>query len=277
MTRRFRRLPAADEPAVADTRPSAEEFTTQVDVRLGDRSGEQLGEACRRLGQGALVITDTGVSNAGHARDVANLLRDSANDTEIVLLDRCTPATVASAGAVNDAAVRAATEQVLVAVGGGSVIDATTVAACAAPQPWLLDPSVLRQQQGVVAVPKTLAPPRPVVAVPTRLGTAAEVAPRAALAPDDFGIRRLLAGEPLVPSVAVIDPRWSTGLDRAAWPRVLQRSRSGCLAPSWSRSPAPKSATTRCWPGSKNWCSTDSRCSKSRRFRRPRKGWRWPD
>ena len=101
---------------------------------------------------------------------------------------------------------RGGTAGVVLACGGGSVIDCGKAVAAMATNPG----SVRDYLEGVGK--QTLsAAPLPVVAIPTTAGTGSEATRNAVLSVPDLGIKRSLRHPGLVPEVAILDPEltWS--------------------------------------------------------------------
>ncbi|GAA3740195.1 alcohol dehydrogenase YqhD (iron-dependent ADH family) [Spinactinospora alkalitolerans] len=138
--------------------------------------------------------------------------------TDVLSLPSDQTGTVGSARLVRDR-MRMTGSRLCVALGGGSAIDAAKLARAAHHRPWLLDRAIWRRPTGVLALPDSRGPDSTphLIALSTRPGTAAEVASRVALAPDTGTSRRLLTGGFLRPTMALIDPDWSSTLSREAW------------------------------------------------------------
>ncbi|MFF7795174.1 iron-containing alcohol dehydrogenase [Streptomyces sp. NPDC007991] len=100
----------------------------------------------------------------------------------------------------------------MVAVGGGSVLDAAAVARAIISRPEL--PALIRRhpRPGLVLCPPGRRPVPHFTTVPTTVGTAAEVSSLATVRTD--GGRKLLAGDVLTPSTAALDPAATAGLPR---------------------------------------------------------------
>jgi NADP-dependent alcohol dehydrogenase len=98
----------------------------------------------------------------------------------------------------------------MVAVGGGSVLDAAAVARAIISRPEL--PALIRRRPrpGLVLCPPGRRPVPHFTAVPTTVGTAAEVSSLATVRTD--GGRKLLAGDVLTPGTAALDPAATAGL-----------------------------------------------------------------
>lgn len=142
---------------------------------------------------------------AGHR---ALLIRDAqvgvppgTDGTPMVVVE----AASVGAGSVADLAqrIRAERPSVLVALGGGTVLDAAKLASLAlAPGP-LLDFVLTRAERSALVVLPPGTPPLEVIAIPSTLGTSSETNAVAVLR-NDRGFR-LVAGAPLRPAHAILD------------------------------------------------------------------------
>ncbi len=115
----------------------------------------------------------------------------------------------------------AAAGDVVLAIGGGSVIDRAKAVAGLVTQP---DRASVREYLEGIGSGKTLvAPPLPIAAVPTTGGTGSEVTRNAVIACSDPPVKKSLRAAGLIPRVVVVDPELalsvpsdvtaSTGLD----------------------------------------------------------------
>ncbi len=188
----------------------ASEFVLPTRVIFGDGCSRASGEHAARLGERrALLVTDPGVREAGAAEGVADALARAG--LAVTVFDRVDPnPRVASVRAAADVA-RAAGCDVLVAVGGGSVIDTAKAVGL-----------VLANGGDVVEYDFTLDEPRPIerpitplVAVPTTAGTGSEVTFWAVVT-DPARREKLGVGGPLMaPAVALVDPELTRTLPPA--------------------------------------------------------------
>ena len=192
---------------------------------LGEGTVDELPELVRRLGEdAAFVITDRGLVDAGVAGLVAGRLEAAGLRTAVhdgVGANPCAADVLAGS-----AALRAFGRSVIVAVGGGSPIDAAKAIAlhaandrptpdqssCRVPTGVGVDPRGLALEHGVAG----LAPAGPLIAVPTTAGTGTETNGFAVI--DDHAARRKrYVGHPsALPRFAVLDP----ALSITAPPRV---------------------------------------------------------
>ncbi len=96
-------------------------------------------------------------------------------------------------------ALREADADVVIGLGGGSVIDVAKAIGALANEP---EPAAVyhRGERPIEA------PGVPVVAIPTTAGTGAEVTPNSVLTDPDRGVKASLRGGDLMPAVALVDP-----------------------------------------------------------------------
>ncbi|MBR8742627.1 iron-containing alcohol dehydrogenase [Nocardiopsis sp. MG754419] len=188
-------------------------------VILGTRPRSRLGRLCHERSDHVLLVTDTRLETATpHVRETVEHLTNAHLDTHVLALSPEESGTLEAAREVH-ARMRGSGNRVCVALGGGSVIDTAKLARAAAHEPWLLDRAVWRRSSGLIHLrrPRTCDVPPHLIAVPTRPGTAAEVAARATITTGPTEARRLLTGETLRPTAALIDPDYGSTLSRSAW------------------------------------------------------------
>ncbi|WP_299503125.1 iron-containing alcohol dehydrogenase [uncultured Roseobacter sp.] len=106
---------------------------------------------------------------------------------------------------------RARGAEVVVAVGGGAVLDLGKAVAALAPGTG----SSMDHLEGVGAAKPLYADPLPFIAVPTTAGTGAEVTKNAVIAVPEAGRKVSLRDDRMVPDVAIIDAALTDGAPRA--------------------------------------------------------------
>jgi alcohol dehydrogenase len=174
-------------------------------VRFGAGVIEELPAVVAGLGRRAFVVTDPGVVGSGVAGRVASLLR--AGGLEIEVFDRCAanPGTATvEAGSVRLRQFAAGGATVVVALGGGSSMDAAKVIALHAPN-----------QRAVMSLgyhDETLEPGIPVVAIPTTAGTGAETNTYGVITDEAAGRKGYVGHESVLPKLALLDPELTLGL-----------------------------------------------------------------
>jgi len=181
--------------------PRITEMSFPTRIVFGAGALERLPTEAGQLGvRRALLVTDEGVARAGLAKRVADALLASKVHCEIW----------AKAGPL-EADAMAGAERFLsggfdgvVAVGGGTAIDAAKLVALLAVSPGPLS----RFEAAVVGASIPLPP---LLAVPTSAGTGSEVT-RFAVVALAQGRRQVVSGSPLVPRVAVCDVELTYGL-----------------------------------------------------------------
>ncbi len=174
-------------------------FPTRVVFGIGARStvgAEATANGLRR----ALIVTDAGVVAAGLIDDVRAALEAAGVATAVFdgIESNPTQANV-EAGAASYRAHRA---DGLVAVGGGSPIDAAKLIAvrAATETPWeKLDDAVGGGEHVPREVPAVLA-------LPTTAGTGSEVGRAAVLTVESTGRKTVVFAPQLLPKVAILDP-----------------------------------------------------------------------
>lgn len=176
------------------------EFVFGDDSRmLAGRYAANLG-ACRPL-----LVSDPQVVAAGWAKDVAICLE--AHMANPVLFDGVTPDPTADQ-VMAGAAVHDAYEcDVIVAVGGGSVIDcAKGIGIVRANGGHILD------YAGIEHIPH---PGPPLICVPTTAGSSADLSQFALISDAERGAKMTIMSKAAVPDVSLIDPVTTSTCDRA--------------------------------------------------------------
>ena len=189
-------------------------FTVQLPNRvvLGVGIEEKIGAEAKGLGaKKALVITDTMMEKTGLLEKIEKPLKEVI---EVDILDQIEPEpTLAAAETVAEAA-RGAKYDLIVGLGGGSVMDMAKVASAAASNP----------EQGVgdfLGANKIANPSVPKILIPTTAGTGSEATPFALLIVGEK--KKAIASPYNLADVVLIDPTFtatmppkvtaSTGMD----------------------------------------------------------------
>ena len=178
------------------------EFATAGRILFGSGARRNLGDILAGLGTRVLVVGGASRRHDGWLEPLLaahGLVRADFGVTGEPTLD------TARVGA---AAARAAGCDVVLGVGGGSVLDAAKAIAALATQAG----DVLDYLEVIGAARPLAAPPLPCVAVPTTAGTGAEVTKNAVLASPDHAVKASLRGPALLPRAAVIDPELALSL-----------------------------------------------------------------
>jgi alcohol dehydrogenase class IV len=205
------------------------EFATAGRILFGPGRTKELPSLAREWGQRALVVTG---SNPQRFQS----LFDSLCAQEIAI----TPFSVRGEPIVADAArgaelARSADCDVVVGIGGGSVIDAAkAIAALATNRGDVLDYlEVIGKAQPLTETPL------PVIAVPTTAGTGAEVTRNAVLQATEQRVKVSLRSPRMLPRVAVVDPDLTLDLPPALTASTGMDALTQLIEPFISRRATP--------------------------------------
>jgi alcohol dehydrogenase len=170
---------------------------------VGPGSSRRLGEAIAGFGhRRVMLVTDKVVAGLGlHAGLVEAL---EAGGVEHVLYDGISPDAPIPEIERGIEFYRDNRCQALVAVGGGSPMDASKVIASAVAND--------KHPRKLVGYFKGLKTPEPIYAVPTTAGTGSEVTVAAVISDLEAGKKYVIADTRLVPQMAALDPSLMTGL-----------------------------------------------------------------
>lgn len=191
---------------------------TALDVPLGDTTFEtgpaprlvfgpgaldELGSQVRALGgRRALVVTDPGVAAAGVTDRAVGPLRDSGLPTTV--FSDISPSPLAAEAAAGIEVARQLHGAVVVAVGGGSAMDAAKAIALGATNEVAVerldDPG------------STPEPGLPVIAVPTTAGTGSETNGFGVLTDPTRMVKLYPGNDSTLPRVALLDPSLTVGV-----------------------------------------------------------------
>ncbi|MFC8566301.1 daptide-type RiPP biosynthesis dehydogenase [Streptomyces sp. NPDC057245] len=162
----------------------------------GDGLAQWLGTRPERS---VALLLDGGVAEAGIAGSVrARIERGGRKARTVVVTGPGTP------HAVTELARRIQDADLVVAVGGGSLLDQAKLAVLLRTDPDALGRLTVPQRSGLVLLPAGQARGPRLVAVPTTLGTGSELSAVACL--EYQGGKRLVMGGALRPDAAVVDP-----------------------------------------------------------------------
>jgi alcohol dehydrogenase class IV len=174
------------------------EFTLQLPAHAvfgaGVRKG--IGEEIRRLGaSSALLVTDDFLLSSGSAEEFHREIESAGIGCAVFSGVQPDPTDRNVADGLE--AVRRAGADVVVAFGGGSVLDAAKMIAILA-----VNPGPLRDYRGYHQIP---AGGLPLIAVPTTAGTGSEATRVAVITDTENDEKLMILDGHLVPSVAVVD------------------------------------------------------------------------
>jgi alcohol dehydrogenase class IV len=173
---------------------------------VGSGASRRLGEAIGGFGhRRVLLVTDRVVAGLGLHRPLLAGLR--AGGVEHVLYDAISADAPLAEVERGVTLFRRRTCDAVVAVGGGSPMDAAKVIACAAANN--------KHPRQLVGYFRGLKNPVPIYAVPTTAGTGSEVTVVAVVSDPEAGRKLVIADTRLVPQMAALDPTLMKGLPRA--------------------------------------------------------------
>jgi alcohol dehydrogenase class IV len=181
------------------------EFATAGRIIFGPGTISELGPLARALGRRAFVVT--GSDKIRHAGVIGDLEGAGLNCTLFGVTGEPTVALIEEgAKAFQDAGC----EQ-LIAIGGGSVIDAGKAIAAIAANPG----DVPDYLEVIGKAQPLMNAPFPMLAVPTTAGTGSEVTRNAVLGSPEHGVKVSLRSPMMLPRFALVDPRLTEGLPPA--------------------------------------------------------------
>ncbi len=182
------------------------EFATAARIIFGAGTAEQLPGLAGALGGQALLVT--GAQPTRHSQHIDALAKAGL---------ACT--VVSAAGEPSLADIEAARTEarqsrcdLVIAIGGGSVIDSGKALAALIPNPG----EALDYLEVIGAGKKMSLAPLPCIALPTTAGTGAEVTKNAVLSSPEHGVKVSLRDERMLPDIALVDPRLTHSLPPAA-------------------------------------------------------------
>ncbi len=168
------------------------------EIVFGHGSLGEAGFAAQRLGaRRPFVVTDPGIVEAGWADELLGYLREAR--LHPVLWSDITQNPKDHEIRAAHQAYRAAGADVIIAIGGGSCIDAAKGVAILSGN----DGDIL-SYQGVDRVPNAIPP---MLMIPTTSGTGADVSQFCIVTDTDRSVKITIMGRALVPEISITDPR----------------------------------------------------------------------
>jgi alcohol dehydrogenase class IV len=172
-------------------------FTLPVNILFGRGRIEELGIETVKLGTRALLVISTGsAKRSGLLERVTRLLTKSGVSVTVFDRVQANPLTTTAYEGVQAAA--AANCEVVVGVGGGSIMDAAKAIAFAAVNDGDISDYIFGRKVGLTALPIVLAP--------TTCGTGSEGNCFAVLTNPDNGDKKSLRCSAITPKASIIDP-----------------------------------------------------------------------
>lgn len=189
------------------------EFATDNRIIFGPGTLKEVAPLAAAMGQRAFVVADHSVESS---KILLNQLKEQGISTNAFSVSK-EPTTNLVVGGVKQA--RAAQCDMVIGIGGGSVVDTGKAIAALLTNPG----DVLDYLEVIGQGKKLVQPPVPYIAIPTTAGTGAEVTRNAVLASPEHRVKVSLRSPLMLPKLAVVDPELtytmppsitaSTGLD----------------------------------------------------------------
>jgi alcohol dehydrogenase class IV len=188
------------------------DFISPAKIAFGWGRREELGQLAGELGKRAFLVCGSRTLEASGEIDkltkslervgvgVARLF-DISHEPQVEDVDRCTDRLRAQEAGPGD---------LLLAVGGGSAIDLAKAAAAMATNRQ--SPTVTDYLEGVGRGLKLLAPPLPLLAMPTTGGTGSEATKNAVISSYDPPFKKSLRHDRMVPRTVLVDPELSVAV-----------------------------------------------------------------
>jgi alcohol dehydrogenase len=173
---------------------------------VGPGSAAKLGQTVADFGhRKLLLVTDAVITRLGLAAPLTEALR--AAGTAFVVFDAVTPDAPIPVIEQGLELYRSEGCDAVIAVGGGSVMDAAKVIALAATNG--------KRPRDLAGYFRGLRAPAPIYAVPTTAGTGSEVTVAAIISDPAAGRKYMVADSRIVPDMAALDPTLMLGLPPA--------------------------------------------------------------
>ena len=168
-------------------------------ILFGIDAVKQIGEQARKLGAGrALLISGPRVQKAGLLDKAVSFLKAEGIEVEVNIQDRDTPEPATEVVEETAAIAKKGNFDVIIGLGGGSILDVTKMAAA-----LVTNPGTTKDYFGKEKVPKRGLP---TIIVPTTAGTGAEVTKHAIFLDREINVKKVVASSNLLPNIAIVDP-----------------------------------------------------------------------
>lgn len=168
-------------------------------IIFGMNTFEQVGVEAKKLGAGrALLVTGPNVQKTGLADKAVSLLKAESIEVELNIQGRNTPEPSAYIPEEVALVAREMKADVIIGMGGGSVLDVAKMASA-----LLTNPLRVRDYFGKEKVPNR---GKPTIMIPTTAGTGAEVTKHAIFLDEETSVKKAVASMALLPNTAIVDP-----------------------------------------------------------------------
>jgi alcohol dehydrogenase class IV len=166
-------------------------------ILFGNSSIEEIGREVKKLGgKRAIIITDRNLVKSGLLENPKQVLERENIDVALFEDVEFEPTTSVVEKGRN--VVKERQSDIIIGIGGGSVLDATKVIACLAKNEGKVQDYLGKDKFGKRGLPLIL--------VPTTGGTGSEVSPNAMLTDDRDERKKVVSDDKLFPDLSLVDP-----------------------------------------------------------------------
>ena len=177
-------------------------FATADNIRFGRGTVEEAGDFAAELGAAALIVT--GSQPDRHSATVARI-QQSGLSTETFKVESEPTVEIIEEGVT---AARDSGANIVIAIGGGSALDAGKAISALAPN----EGPIVDYLEVIGAGERLKNDPLPFIAIPTTAGTGAEVTRNAVIGAPEHRVKVSLRDPRMLPSVSIVDPDLTAGL-----------------------------------------------------------------
>ncbi len=181
------------------------EFATAVKIMFGSGSIRQAGPYAAKMGKRVLIVLG---KNADRAKCLIDLLKQENIETALFIVSQEPTIAMMEKGVE---AARNHNADMVIAMGGGSVIDSGKAIAALVPnkEEILFYLEIIGQGQPLSN------PPIPFIAIPTTAGTGAEVTCNSVLSSPEKRVKVSLRSPSMFPDLAIVDPELTLSMPPA--------------------------------------------------------------
>ena len=186
-----------------------------TEVRFGVGRISEICEACSALNaERPLIVTDVGLAGSEIIKEIIALIK--ASSPEVGLFSKVQGNPVGENIEEGTAAFRSGSHDGVIAIGGGSAMDAGKVIAMYQGQEKKLFDLHVKVEGGPNINIDSIAP---IIAVPTTAGTGSETGRAGLITDEAVNTKRIFAHPKMMPTIVIEDPQLSVGLppNLTAW------------------------------------------------------------
>ena len=186
-----------------------------TEVRIGVGRISEICEACSALNvERPLIVTDVGLAGSEMIKEIIDLIK--ASSPEVGLFSNVQGNPVGENIEEGTAAFRSGSHDGVIAIGGGSAMDAGKVIAMYQGQEKKLFDLHVKVEGGPNINIDNIAP---IIAVPTTAGTGSETGRAGLITDEAVNTKRIFAHPKMMPTIVIEDPQLSVGLppNLTAW------------------------------------------------------------